>query len=176
MDIHIRPEKKEDRQAVFELIEQAFRNEEYSDHKEHFLVDRLRASKAFVPELSLVCEYKNTLVGYILLTEVKITTTATEVTSLALAPVAVLPEYQGRGIGGKLIHAAHGMAEKLGYGSVIVLGHAHYYPRFGYRPAHLFHITLPYDVPKENCMAKELKPDALHNVQGMVVYSEEFSA
>lgn len=172
--MNIRKESPDDYLSVFNLIERAFRDEKYSDHQEHFLVERLRASEAFVPGLSLVYVLEKKIVGHILLTEIKIKNFEDEIRSLALAPVAVLPEFQGRGIGGKLIEAGHQSARDLGYQSVILLGHDKYYPRFGYRLAEEFGITLPFDVPKENCMAIELQPDALKNVHGDVVYPKEF--
>lgn len=176
MNINIREESPKDYLSVFNIIEKAFKHEKYSDHQEHFLVERLRKSEAFVPGLSLVAEVENNLVGYILLTEIKIKTSENEIKSLALAPVAVLPEFQSMGIGGKLIEFAHERARNLGYKSVILLGHEKYYPRFGYQLADEFHISLPFDVPKENCMAIELQPNALKNIQGEVVYPKEFFA
>lgn len=59
---------------------------------------------------------------------------AEEAGSLALAPVAVLPAYQGNGIGGRVDRAAHEKAREMGFGSVILLGHPAFYPKFGYRP------------------------------------------
>lgn len=174
MNIYIREERPEDYPSVFELIEKAFRGEKYSDHQEQFLVERLRKSTAFVPQLSLVCVVENNIVGHILLTEIEIKTSEEKIKSLSLAPVSVLPEFQGKGIGGKLIEAAHQSARDLGYQSVILLGHEKYYPRFGYLLADEFGISLPFDVPKENCMAIELQPDALKNVRGEVVYPKEF--
>jgi len=56
MNIKIRQEKTSDYKSVFELIEKAFKNEKFTDHKEQFLVERLRKSNAFIPELSLVAE------------------------------------------------------------------------------------------------------------------------
>lgn len=174
MNINIREERPEDYLSIFDLIEKAFRDEKYSDHQEQFLVERLRKSVAFVPGLSLVAEVENNLVGHILLTEIEIKTPEDGIKSLALAPVAVLPEFQGKGIGGKLIEAAHERARDLGYESIILLGHEKYYPRFGYRLADEFGISLPFDVPKENCMAIELQPNALKKIQGEVVYPKEF--
>ena len=174
MHITIREENKKDYLSIFDLIEKAFKDEEYSDHQEHFLVEKLRKSKAFVPGLSLVAEVDNNVVGHILLTEIRIKTSDDEITSLALAPVSVLPEFQGKGIGGKLIKEAHQRAKDLGYQSVILLGHEKYYPRFGYKLAVEFGISLPFDVPKENCMAIELQPNSLKNINGEVVYPKEF--
>lgn len=174
MNINIRQEEKRDFKAVFELIKEAFKAEQFSDHKEQFLVERLRVSAAFIPSLSIVAEYENKLVGYILLSKIKIKDKEEVFDSLALAPVAVLPKYQAKGIGAMLIKYAHQQAKVLGHQSVILLGHQAYYPRFGYQEAANFGIQLPFDVPKENCMAIELVENGLENVKGMVVYPQAF--
>ena len=174
MEINIRQEALVDYPTVFDLIEQAFRDEIISDKKEQFLVERLRKSDGFIPKLSLVAEANQKIVGYILLTKIIIETNTESVTSLALAPVAVLPTFQKKGIGGRLIEEAHRMAKELGYKSVILLGHEKYYPKFGYQPLHHFNISLPFEAPEENCMAIELVPDALKNKKGKVIYPREF--
>lgn len=174
MEINIRQEVQADYPVVFDLIEQAFRNEMMSDKKEQFLVERLRKSDSFVPELSLIAETKHQIVGYILLSKIFIETNRERITSLALAPVAVLPSFQKKGIGGKLIEKSHQIAKTLGYQSIILVGHEKYYPKFGYRPLHDFNITLPFDAPEENCMAIELVPNALSNKPGNVIYPKEF--
>ena len=99
----IKKEEAEDYRTVFNLIERAFAPVEFSDHKEQFLVQRLRKSSVFVPELSIVAEIQASVVGHILLTKLKIKNDRDEFDSLALAPVSVLPAYQGSGIGGMLI-------------------------------------------------------------------------
>jgi predicted N-acetyltransferase YhbS len=169
----IRQENPADYPIVFDLIKESFKNEEHTDHREHFLVERLRTSDGFVPELSLVAAIDGEVVGYILLTKVKIIGKEV-VESLAMAPVAVLPEYQNQGIGGKLIVAAHNKAKELGFESVIVLGHEGYYPKFGFKLAESFGIKPPFDVPSENFMAMELVDGALEGVEGVVKYAEEF--
>lgn len=98
MRINIRKENQADYSAVFEVIEQAFEKLVLSDHQEQFLVQRLRKSTAFIPDLSIVAEIGNKIVGHILLTKLKIKNEQDEFESLALAPVSVLPEYQGKGI------------------------------------------------------------------------------
>jgi len=175
MELTVREENPEDFKAVFNLIEKAFENEQMSDHKEQFLVERLRKSNAFVSELSMVAETENKIVGHILLTKLKIKNEQNEFDSLALAPVSVLPEYQRNGIGGTLIKEAHKKAKELGFHSVILLGHEKYYPKFGYKQADQFGIELPFEVPKENCMAIELIENGLKNVSGIVEYPKEFS-
>lgn len=174
MKINIRQERETDHKKVFDLIKSAFAYENMSDHREHFLVERLRKSSAFIPELSIVAEFGPNIVGHILLTRSNIKNDGHEFESLALAPVSVLPEYQGRGIGGILIEQSHKTAKELGFRSIVLLGHEQYYPKFGYRPAHEFGITLPFDAPEANCMAVELIDNALQGVSGTVEYPKEF--
>ena len=171
----IRKENPEDFKTVFNLIEKAFENEQMSDHKEQFLVERLRKSDAFIPELSMVAEIDGKIVGHILTTKLEIKNKSTEFDSLALAPVSVLPEFQGKGIGGKLIFESHKKAKELGYTSIVLLGHENYYPRFGYEKAGKYGIELPFNVPKENCMVIELVGNGLNGVNGMVEYPKEFN-
>lgn len=61
----IRQEQEKDYSAVFALIESSFKHLQESDHKEQFLVERLRKSDAFIPELSLVAENEEKIIGYI---------------------------------------------------------------------------------------------------------------
>lgn len=172
--MNIRAEKDSDHREVFDLIQKAFENEAYSDHREHFLVERLRNSGAFIPELSLVAELNGQITGYILLTKIKIVNGDFRTPSLALAPVAVLPSYQHKGIGGQLIRSGHRKAKELGFTSIVVLGHQNYYPRFGYKMAKDYGIRTPFAVPDENSMIIELTADALKHTQGTIEYPQEF--
>ena len=173
-NITIRQEQHEDYPIVFKLIERTFKDMEMADHTEQFLVQRLRNSPAFVPELSLVAENGNEIVGHILLTKILIKHRGEEHQSLALAPVTVDPGFQKQGIGKMLIEEAHQRAKDLGFKSVVLLGHANYYPKFGYRKASEFGIKLPFDVADEYCMAIELTSNGLMGVQGLVEYPKEF--
>ena len=173
--MNIRQETTADRPAVFRLIEQAFAGEALSDHREQYLVERLRESPAFIPELSLVAEDGGAVVGFVLLTEARIEDGQQSLPTLALAPVAVLPDRQGEGIGGKLIEAAHTRATELGYASVVLLGHADYYPRFGYERCDGYGIQLPFEVPPENCLVRELRAGSLEAVFGTVIYPDAFA-
>lgn len=175
VEIHIRKEEPRDYPEVYCLVQAAFREVEESDHTEHYLVERLRASEAFVPELSLVAEtIEGKIVGYVLFTKVEIVANDAAKSLLGVAPLAVLPDYQKQGIGGALLEEAHRRAIKSGYKAAVLLGHAAYYPRFGYRKASDFGIIFPFDVPDECCMAIELMPDALKNMEGNVRYAKEF--
>ncbi len=175
MEITIRKEESKDIDIVFNLIEKAFESEQMSDHTEHFLVERLRKSDAFIPELSMVAEIAGKIVGHILISKLKIKNEINEFDSLALAPVSVLPEFQGKGIGGKLILESHKKAKELGHKSIVLLGHEKYYPRFGYEQSDKYGIELPFEIPKENCMVIELIKNGLDGVSGTVEYPKEFN-
>lgn len=171
IEITIRQEQPADFQAVYEINKQAFGQE-----AEAKLVDALRNSDAFVPELSLVAELDNQLGGHILFTKIKIVNGDLAHESLALAPMAVKEAYQKQGIGGKLIREGLKRTAALGFVSVIVLGHEHYYPKFGFESASKWRIKAPFDVPDEVFMAIELIPNALENISGTVQYPKEFDS
>lgn len=165
----IRKETPADHEAVCELVRTAFADAEHSDGQEHELVAALRKSNAFVPGLSLVAEVDGTLVGHILFTEIRIGGR----TALALAPLAVLPAYQRRGVGSALIAEGHRAARELRYPCSVVLGSEKYYPKFGYLPAERFGIRPPFDVPSENFMALPLSDEPVR-MEGIVRYAKEF--
>ena len=174
MELRLRQETITDFKAVFEIIEEAFRSEEYSDNTEQYLVERLRKSPAFIPQLSLVAESNNEVVGHILLTKIVIKNDQDSFESLALAPVSVKPSHQKLGIGGQLIKESHRIAKELGHKSIVLLGHAEYYPKFGYQLCRNYGIKIPFEAPDENCMVIELVEGGLNGVNGVVVYAQEF--
>lgn len=172
--IHIRQETEKDHEAVHELVRLAFLNADYAGHDEHYLVERLRHSQAFIPELSIAAEMAGEIVGHILFTELVIENNNERTGSLSLAPLAVLPGYQKLGIGSRLVVDGLSIAKRLGYNSVIVVGHPDYYPRFGFKPANNWGIRAPFDVPDEVFMARELHEGALRFVTGTVLFPKEF--
>jgi len=173
-DLIIRQEKEEDYPEIFNLIEEAFREMEMADGDEHYLVDRLRKTEAYIPELSLVADLNGKLVGHILFTKIWIQDGEQKHPSLILAPVSVLPEYQRMGIGGELIQEGHRIAVEFGYQSVLVIGHEDYYPRFNYRIASNYGLKAPFEVPDQNCMVCELVEGGLEEISGVVEISELF--
>lgn len=170
----IRSELAKDDPAITALLKIAFKGDTHSDQQEYALVRRLRSSEAYLPELTLVAEEDNKIVGFIMLTSLIIKNENYVYPALALAPVAVLPAYQGEGIGGKLIRASHEIAKAKGHQLIVLVGHAAYYPRFGYEQCKQHGIQLPFEVPAENAMVLGLNDESLQGVGGVVVYPNAF--
>lgn len=164
----IRPEHTKDFAAIDSLLNAAFQQE-----SESLLVQELRDTSEFISDFSLVLELESRVSGYLLLYPISITSGKFEIQSLALAPMAVLPENQNQGWGGRLVEHALVHAKSKGWGSVIVLGHPKYYPKFGFQPASYFKVSGPFEVPDEVFMAIELMPQALES-GGQVVYPAPF--
>ncbi|AKD54585.1 GNAT family N-acetyltransferase [Spirosoma radiotolerans] len=175
MNILIRQETPADYKAVSNLIQEAYRQVAYSDKKEQLMVDRLRKSTAFIPQLSLVAQLDtHELVGHIMLTKLHIQDGHQQYPGLALAPLSIPPAFQHQGIGSQLIRASHKIAKAQGYRYSVVLGHATYYPKFGYERLSQYPIELPIRVADENSMIRALAENGLEGVKGQVVYASEF--
>lgn len=165
----IRAEQIGDFKQVHHVITEAFKTAEHSDGNEAELVNKLRESLSFIPELSLVAIADDIIVGHILFTKAYVNTT----TVLALAPLSVLPEYQNQDIGQALIRQGHKIAQKLGYRYSVVLGHAKYYPKIGYIPASRYGINAPFEIPEENFMAICFDKQNLQ-LNGTIKYDDAF--
>lgn len=161
----VRNECPEDRLAVHSVHERAFGRKDEAD-----LVDRLRQEG--VALASFVAESESRIVGHVLFSRMSIETPNTIVPAVALAPVAVVSERQGQGIGASLIR--HGLEWLRGEGEaiVIVLGSPRYYSRFGFSTEKARFLASPF--PPEAFMALELKPGVLDGVGGRVKYPDAF--
>ncbi len=135
------------------------------------LVDALRNSG--IDLISLVAEENGDIIGHILFSPVTIDDFP-EIKIMGLGPMAVVPEWQRKGIGAKLVNKGLRTCQESGYKAVVVLGHPEYYPRFDFKPSVEFGIYSEYDVPKEVFMVKELRQGALDKVTGTVKYHEAF--
>jgi len=174
MTLTIRPETPADYARIYEITEAAFRDLDVSDHTEQDLVNRLRNSTAYIPELALVAELDGEVVGHILFTRAVIVGLDRSWETLVLAPVSVAPPHQKCGIGGRLIRAGIQIARDMGFDSINLVGHAEYYPRFGFVRASRYDIRVPFDVPDDVFMIQELRPGALDGVSGVIHYAPEF--
>lgn len=165
--IRIRPERPPDVASIHALNRAAFETSMEAD-----LVDALRARAQ--PIISLVADDAGRIVGHILFSRVALSMHA-ELKIMGLAPMAVLPERQRRGIGSALVRAGLARCRQLGCVAVVVLGHPGYYPRFDFVPASRFGVGCEYDVADEVFMALELEPDALRGRSGTIRYHAAFA-
>jgi putative acetyltransferase len=165
----IRPEDSGDRKSIYRLHQMAFGGD-----AESRLVDALRESPAFIPGLSLVAVEGQEMVGHILFSLLTVEDASVSHPALSLAPMAVLPARQNRGIGSALVRRGLDDARGLGHRVVIVLGHPKYYPRFGFQPAAPLGIQSPFEAPPDVFLVLELSPGALAGVRGFVRYPPEF--
>jgi putative acetyltransferase len=166
--MRIRPERPADSDAIHDVVETAFGRANEAE-----LVRLLRRSDAYVPELALVAEEDDRIVGHIMLSYAELHGNGVA-RVLSLAPLAVTPHRQRAGIGLALTKAALGAADARNEPLVIVLGHAEYYPRFGFEPARRHGIEPPDDaIPDEVFMVVRLRAyDA--SIRGKVVYPPAF--
>ena len=177
IDVIIREERQKDFEKINQVVKAAFKNVEQTDHTEHLLVERLRKSQAYIPALSLVAQTpQGEIVGHLILSKAHIINGSQSFEVLALAPLSVAPAFQRNSIGSKLIEVAHQRAKKLGYATIVLLGHKDYYPRFGYKKASLFGVSFPFNAPDDCCMVAELRKNALRGISGVVCYSQAFSS
>lgn len=161
----IRKEKPEDINEIHNINSTVFETNAEAD-----LVDRLRDSG--IPIISLVAEIDHKLVGHIIFTPM--TGDNSDIKIAGLAPMAVLPEYQNKGIGSALVEKGLEYCAYDKYEAVAVLGHPNYYPKFGFIPSTRFDLISEYDVPKEVFMVKELVSNSLSNIRGVIKDHEEF--
>jgi predicted N-acetyltransferase YhbS len=169
MKIIIEPETEDDYQQITRLHITAFKGD-----REAKLVEKLRKTTKYIPKLSLVAKYENEIIGHILLYPIKIINCKIKCNSLALAPISVLPKFQRNGVGSRLIKEDLEKAQKLGFKSVIVVGHSEYYPKFGFKKASKYGISAPFEVPDISFFAIELEKNGLKDCHGTVEYPPEF--
>jgi len=169
--MRIRTETKNDYKQVFNLNYEAFGNRD----DEAKLVERIRFSNGFIAELSLVAEDKGEVVGHILLSKAQVISEIDEKEVLVLAPIAVKPTVQNKGIGSKLIKEGLKKAKSLGYGIVLLIGHPTYYSKFGFQPARNHGMELTqFNVEDDVFMVYELKKGELEKTKGELRYPPAF--
>ena len=166
MLIEIREERADDVAAVRNMNRRAFGQDQESN-----IVDALRANGAAL--LSLVATLDDRVVGHIMYSPLTI---GGNVTGAALGPMAVLPEHQRQGIGSKLVKVGNQKLKDAGYPFIIVVGHADYYPRFGFKRANEHGITCEWDLPDDVFMLLVLDQAKMESVSGLATYRQEFSS
>lgn len=159
----IREETAADTAAVRRVNEQAFERADEAD-----LVDRLRERGR--DYLALVALDGGEVVGHIAFSRITMDPAQPALRALGLAPMAVLPAFQRRGIGKALVHAGLAACRERGIDAVFVLGHPDYYPQFGFVPAAPLGIDNAYGAPADAFMVLELTAGALDGVSGTAQY------
>lgn len=160
----IRDAEPRDYAAIRALLRHAFPGDDEAD-----LVEQLRADGHVLAELVAASDIA--IHGHILYSPLAIEREGATLRAAALAPVAVLPAFQNQGIGGDLIRAGTAHCAALGLEAIIVLGHADYYPRFGFSARAAESLQAPFSGP--HFMALELTPGALE-AGGKVRYAKAF--
>jgi putative acetyltransferase len=165
--IKVRFEELGDYWEIDLVNEQAF-----GRRNEAVLVGRLREE---VPRLiSLIATIEKQVVGHILFSPVTVEGETAVYHSIALGPMAVLPNFQKQGVGSALIQAGLMACRAAGETAVFVLGHPTYYPRFGFKPTNTVNVDCEFKVPPDVFMVHELVPNALDGWSGTVKYHPIF--
>jgi len=165
----IRREAPGDTRQIRQVNELAFERTAEAD-----VIERLRLT---CPDfVSFVAVVDGQIVGHILFTPAWLESPLGRVDGMGLAPLAVLPDYQNRGIGGKLIQAGLAEIQALGWPFIIVLGHPGYYPRFGFETASKYRVRCEYDaVPDEAFMITFFDRNILSPAGAVAHYRSEWA-
>jgi putative acetyltransferase len=162
MDYIIRNEKSEDYRIVEELTRKAFWNIYVPGCNEHYLVHVMRKHKDFIPELDYVIEKDKKIIGNIMYTKAKLVSgNGREKPILTFGPVCILPEYQRKGFGKKLIEHSFIRAKELKYEAVVIFGNPNNYVNLGFKSTSRFDISLENEIYPSAMLAKELIEESL---------------
>lgn len=170
-DTIIRPEQKNDRRAVEELIREAFWNVYRPGCSEHYVIHVLRDDPAFVKELDFVMERDGRLIGQNMFMKTVIEADdGAAIPVLTMGPICVAPDLKRRGYGKRLLDYSLAEAEKLGFGAVLFEGNIRFYGTCGFDYAAKFGIRyhgLPEDADSSFFLCRELIPGYLDGVTGV---------
>jgi predicted N-acetyltransferase YhbS len=160
--IKIRREEQTDYERVEEITRKAFWNLYTPGCNEHYLVHVMRFHKDFLPELDFVIEVDNQIIGNIMYTKARLIDEAGEEKNiLTFGPVSILPEYQRRGYGKKLLEYSFEQAAALGYDVIVIFGNPGNYVSRGFKSCKKFNVCLEDGTYPTAMLVKELKPNVL---------------
>ncbi|MBW2255547.1 MAG: N-acetyltransferase [Deltaproteobacteria bacterium] len=168
--MEIRQAREADLDSVLAVERAAFGTDEEAE-----LVLELLGDETAHPLISLLAFEGDTPVGHILLTRARLVGAAQDPSTMLLAPMAVVPEHQKRGVGGALIEEALRLAGDMGVGLVFVLGHPTYYPHHGFEPAGRLGLDATFPIPEKNAdawMVQALVPGLVGSIRGRVACAD----
>lgn len=176
MNLLVKQISQNDFAITVNITREAFWNVYKPSCSEHLVLHNLRKSQSYVKELDLVAFYNDQIVGHIISTKARVVDSQNkEFEVLCVGPLSVLPDFQKKGIGGKLLEESIKIARGLGFRGMILFGNPDYYHRFGFRNAKEFEITTKDYQNYEPFMALELLANALADVKGRFVEDESFN-
>jgi putative acetyltransferase len=166
--VRVRPEEPPDAPAIHAVHAAAFGQE-----PEAQFVDELRARGLIL--CSLVAENGEGVIGSVIFCRVELHADGKRYEAAALAPLAVLPPFQGRGVGSQLVKMGLDICRALGIAAVFVLGDPRYYERFGFSTDATRNIKSPYSHLKHDWMGLEFVPGVLRADAVRVTYPSAFA-
>ena len=186
--ITIRPEEHKDYRSIVSLILRSFQEgTDYSDGTDIIaLVEEIRDSQFYIPELSFVAELDHKVVGHFLFSKFPLSPTregghgdGADSEIVMLAPVSVHADYFRRGIGTAMLNKGIEKVRELGYKGITVEGNYHFYNRVGFRTSSEYNIfpTSGYPMQEPRCMmCQQTYEGSLDGIQGYIVYDMYFNA
>jgi len=165
--VELRLETEKDYRVVEVLTREAFWNVHVPGCDEHLLVHNLRKAKEFIQELDFVAVADGKIVGNIMYAKAKIIDSEKEYAVLTFGPVSVLPEYQNKGIGAKLINNTIQLAKEMGYKAILIYGDPEYYKRFEFKVSKEYNVTNKEGKYPAALLALELFFGALSGAEGV---------
>lgn len=176
MKLIIKQTSRDDFSITENITREAFWNVYKPGCSEHLILNKLRKSQSYIKELDLVAFYNDQIVGHIISTKAKVVDSQNkEYEVLCVGPLSVLPDFQKKGIGEKLMNQSIQYARKLNYRGMILFGNPDYYHRFDFKNAKAFGITTKDYKNFDPFMALELFENSLINVRGRFIEDESFN-
>ena len=166
MNLKLRKIKEEDHYDIEYVAKKAFWNLNMPGCDEHYLVHRIWNEPNYVPEISLAAEVNDSIVGFILYVRCRIETETGDVEVLTFGPLCVDPAYQKMGIGKELLLESIKLAKARNYKGILICGVPTYYPKFGFKTADHFGITMPDGSNFDAFMGYELQEGGLRDNKG----------
>lgn len=170
MDIELRREQSSDYSETENVTREAFWNHYSPACSEHYLLHIMRDCPAFVPELDVVAVCDGKIVGNVVYMKSVIRAdNGNSYEVLSLGPISVLPEYQRKGIGGRMIEYTRDIARRMGFAAILLCGDPDYYSRQGFLSAETFGIRTEDDMYADALQVCPLSERAMSGMKGRYV-------